>query len=435
MSDGDKIWDELGSIYDRWGIEEIPFSESASTIGKAKIQEVFTGRTKELLEVLQLFRGRERKRLLIYGWIGIGKTAFILEILGILERKTKNTITAYISLPQGMDLATAALIALAREMEDDEWAQQQLNQMGLRPQKTLRKRKIKGKGGFPVAGVEVEEEVVAIQKPQFPSLSFEDLLQRALAKSDRVVIAIDDLDKQDPAKVRQLLLDAQGILKSGAWFILTGHPFGITRDLLIGERGLFDLALKLEEMDVDTTYEMLVKYLNSARPKKFLQRFIPWFSNAKKSQVALDDPQAVTPFTPETARLLCERARGVPRWLNRLGSYVLLKAAKLGADIITPEILHQGFAYSDQQVRGQSGLTPQDFIVLELVLEKGILSDANVTVDDLQRIKVNTFSEILPILDKLIQRDLLRRLPSDRTAEYAATPLLLPPSNEEKEED
>ncbi|NEO58549.1 MAG: ATP-binding protein [Okeania sp. SIO3B5] len=421
MSNGDEIWDELGSIYDRWGIEEIPFSESASTIGQAKIQEVFTGRTKELREVLHLFRGRERKRLLVYGWIGIGKTAFILEILGILQRNKKNTITAYISLPQGIDLATAALIALAREMEDDEWAQQQLNQMGLRPQKALRRRKIKGKGGLPVAGVEVEEEVVAIQKPQFPSLSFEDLLQRALEKNDSVVIAIDDLDKQDPAKVRQLLLDAQGILKSGAWFILTGHPFGLTRDILIGERGLFDLALKLEEMDMDTTYEMLVKYLNSARPKE--------------SQLALDAPEAVAPFTPETARLLCERSSGVPRWLNRLGSYILLKAAELGANIVTPEILQQGFAYADQKVRGQLGLTPEDFIVLELVLEKGILSDANVTVDDLQRIKVNTFSEILPILDKLIQRDLLRRLPSDRTAEYAATPLLLPPTNEEKEED
>jgi len=425
MSDGDKIWDELDNIYDRWGIEEIPFSESASTIGKAKIQEVFTGRKKELREVLHLFKSRERKRLLIYGWIGIGKTAFILEILGTLQRKTQNTITAYISLPQGTDLATAALIALAREMEDDEWAQQQLNQMGLRPQKALRKRKIKGKGGLPVAGVEVEEEVVAIQKPQFPSLSFEDLLQRALDKSDRVVIAIDDLDKQDPAKVRQLLLDAQGILKSGAWFILTGHPFGLTRDILIGERGLFDLALKLEEMDIDTTYEMLVKYLNSARPKE--------------SQKALDDPQAVAPFTPETARLLCERASGVPRWFNRLGSYVLLKAAELGANIIAPEILQQGFAYADQKVRGQLGLTPEDFIVLELVLEKGILSDANVTVDDLQRIKVNTFSEILPILDKLMQQDLLRRLPSDRYAEYAPTPLLLPASddgdNEEKQED
>ena len=421
MNDSDNIWDELDSIYDRWGIKEIPFSESASSIGKSKLQEVFTGRTNELREVLNLFRGGQRKRLLVYGLIGIGKTAFILEVLGVLQRKAKNTITAYISLPPEMDLATAALIALAREMEDDEWAQQQLNQMGLRPQKALRKRKIKGKGGLPVAGVEVEEEVVGIEKPQFPTLSFEDLLQRALEKWDSVVIAIDDLDKQDPARVRQLLLDAQGILKSGAWFILTGHHFGLTRDMVISERGLFDLALKLEEIDAETTYEMLVKYLNSARPKG--------------SQRPLDDPQAVYPFTPETARLLCERSSGVPRWLNRLGSYVLLKAAALGADVITPEVLQEGFVYADRQVRGQLGLTPEDFIVLELVLEKGILSDANVTIEDLQRIKVNTFSEIIPILDRLMQQDLLRRLPSDRAAEYAPTPLLLPESNENESDD
>jgi hypothetical protein len=47
-----------------------------------------------------------------------------------------------------------------------------------------------------------------------------------------VIIAVDDLDKQDPATVKQLLLNAQGMLKSGAWFILTGHPSGLTRDIL-----------------------------------------------------------------------------------------------------------------------------------------------------------------------------------------------------------
>jgi hypothetical protein len=51
-----------------------------------------------------------------------------------------------------------------------------------------------------------------------------------------VVIAIDDLDKQDPAYARQLLLDAQGLLKGRAWFLLTGHPSGITRDYLIRDR-------------------------------------------------------------------------------------------------------------------------------------------------------------------------------------------------------
>jgi len=107
-------------------------------------------------------------------------------------------------------------------------AQQQLNQMGLISQKALRKRRVKGQIGIPGMGSEVEEQTIEINKPQFPDLSFEDLLRRALKKYERVVIAIDDLDKQDPARVKQLLLNAQGILKSGAWFILTGHPSGLT---------------------------------------------------------------------------------------------------------------------------------------------------------------------------------------------------------------
>jgi hypothetical protein len=114
---------------------------------------------------------------------------------------------------------------------------------------------------------------------------------------------------------------------------------------------------------------------------------------------------------------------------------VLLKAAELRADVITVDVLEEGFSYANQQVRGQSGLTPEDFILLDLVLEKGILSDANVTLEDLQRLKVNEFSEILPILDKLMQQDLLRRLPCDSAAEYAPTPLLLPPQDEADDND
>ena len=148
MSEADRIWEELDITFSRWGLREIPFTESASTLSLTQLREVFTGRTEELKHVLNLFRGRERKRMLIYGWVGIGKTAFILEVLGVLQRKAKDSLTAYISLPPDMDLATAALIALAREMEDDEWAQHQLNQMGLRPKQPVRKRKGKIKAGI-----------------------------------------------------------------------------------------------------------------------------------------------------------------------------------------------------------------------------------------------------------------------------------------------
>ena len=64
MNEIDNIWDELENIYSDWGIDEIPFSESISTLGESRLREVFTGRTKEIKEVLSLFKGRERKRLL-----------------------------------------------------------------------------------------------------------------------------------------------------------------------------------------------------------------------------------------------------------------------------------------------------------------------------------------------------------------------------------
>ena len=119
-----------------------------------------------------------------------------------------------------------------------------------------------------------------------------------------------------------------------------------------------------------------------------------------------------------------DRSEGVPRWLNRLGSYVMLKAIESQAETITPKVLQQGLEYAEQQLRGQKGLTPEDYYVLDLVLEKGILSDETITLEDLERIKVKEFGEILPILEKLVQFDLVHRLPSERAAEYTSTPLL-----------
>lgn len=412
MSEADRLWDELDITFSRWGLTEIPFSESAISLRQAQLREVFTGRTQELKEALTLFRSRERKRLLVYGWYGIGKTAFILELLGVLGRKAKDTFATYISLPrEATDLATFALVALARQMEDDEWAQHQLNQMGLRPRKRPVNRTGKGKAGVSVMGVEIEEEPVPITPPQFPTLSFEDLLERALKRYTRVVIAIDDLDKQDPARVREMLRSAQGMLKGGASFVLTGQPAGLTRDVLTRDLGLFDLPIELQPLDQSTTYRMLINYLNSARPK-----------DTRRDP---DDPRAAHPFTPEAARILCERSNGVPRYLNRLGTYVLLKAADLHADLINAEVLQQGLENADRQLRGQKGLTSEDYYVLDLVLEKGVLSDATATLEDLERLKVKEFNEVMPILEKLVQLDLLRRLPTERAAEFGPSPMLL----------
>ena len=408
MSAFDAIFKASQAIYDQWNLTEIPFAESAEKLDR--LSQVFTGRDAELGQVINLLNGRDAKSILVYGWIGIGKTAFVREVLEGLERNLGNQVlTARIKLEPNTDLSTAALIALARKMPNDEWAQYQLNRIGLRPGMALRDRKTTAGGKLIFEGT-VEESTVAPEAPQFPTLSFEDLLDRALQKHQRVIIAIDDLDKQDPARARQLLLNAQGLLKGRAWFFLTGHPSGITHDYLISDRGLFDLPLKLDPLDPDTSYAMLVKYLNSAR-----RRPIP---NPDPSN------PAAHPFTPETARALCDVAQGVPRWLNRYGNYILLKAAELGAPLIDDATLQVGLAHAREQLRGQTGLTPQDYYLLDLVLEKGTISDDSITLDELEQLKVETFNEILPSLDKLVEFDLLKRMPTERATEYAPVPLL-----------
>jgi tetratricopeptide (TPR) repeat protein len=168
--------------------------------------------------------------------------------------------------------------------------------------------------------------------------------------------------------------------------------------------------VKLEPLEHSVMYQMLVNYLNSVR--------------SEDCQYSVTDNKAVKPFTPKTANLLCERSSGVPRWLNRLGSYVLQKASELNAETITPEILEEGLIYANQQVRGQLGLTPADFMLIDLILEKGSLSDENITLEDLEKLNVQAFSELIPIFNKLEQLDLTRRLPNEQIIEFAPTPLL-----------
>jgi len=415
MNDFDALYQASADIYEQWNLTNIPFAESAEKLGR--LSQVFTGRQDELRQVINLLRSQDAKSILIYGWIGIGKTAFIREVLEGLDRNMGNKVlTASIKLEAGSDLATAALIALARKMPDDEWAQFQLNRLGLRPDSALRTRKTTVGADLVLKG-SVEESTVAPENPRFSTLSFEDLLDRALKKYERVVIAIDDLDKQDPATAKQLLLNAQGLLKGRAWFFFTGHPSGITRDYLIADRGLFDLPLKLEPLSEDTSYLMLVKYLASARRRP---------ADAHNP----NDLNAVHPFTPETARELCRIAQGVPRWLNRMASYVLLKAAELQEPKITDAVLQIGLIHAREELRGQPGLTPQDYYLLDMVLEKGVLSDASITLEELEKLKVETFSEILPRLDQLVEYDLLKRMPTERATEYAPTPIITPAPDE-----
>jgi AAA ATPase domain len=412
MTSPDDIFDQSANNIKRLGLWEIPFTESPTDLRSETLAHIFTGRDSELRQVFTLFQSRERRRILVYGRIGIGKSAFLLEVLSVLRRKRPEMLTTYISLPSELDLATTALIALAQAMTDDEWAQRQLYQMGIPTAKLLKERSSEISANMGL-GAKTGEKDLPITKPQYPTVSLDTLLERAQDKyPDGVVIAIDDLDKQNPSRVRQLMHDAQGMLKGRAWFLLTGHPMGMTGDLLTTERGLFDLQLKLEELDMPTTYRMLVKYLNSAR--------------INNDCTDPENPRCVLPFLPETAKRFCEASLGKPRLFNRLGSLVLSVAADLNADTITAEILDRALKSAKPTLVQQAALTAQEERVRLLLEKRGTFSDDEIAIADLEQLGFRSYVELLPILERLEEADLAYQLIQDDTKAFA--PIPLPPS-------
>jgi hypothetical protein len=415
MSIGKNIFRQSRNNVQRLGLKEIPFTESPTDLQNETLQNIFTGREKEQLQIFNLFQSRERRRIMVYGRLGIGKSAFLLEILSVLRSEIPEMLTTYISLPANLDLPTTALIALARAMPDDEWAQQQLYQMGIPTATVLKERSAEVSASFGVGG-KLGEKDLPITKLQYPTVSLDTLLERAQEKHPQgVVIAIDDLDKQNPSVVRQLMHDAQGMLKGRAWFILTGHPMGMTGDLLTSERGLFDLQLKLDELDFPTTYQMLINYLNSAR--------------IDNDCTDPKDPRSVLPFLPETAERFCKASLGKPRLFNRLGNMILSTAANLQATLITPDVLNQGLKAAKLTLREQATLDFQEEKVRALLQQRGSLSDETITIEDLEQLGFRSFSDILPFLERLEQSDLAYQLKQDDAKVYA--PIPLPPAADE----
>ncbi len=95
MTTADDIFDQASNNIERLGLTEIPFTESPTDLQSETLQRVFTGREDKLLQTFNLFKSRERRRILVYGRIGIGKSAFLLEVLSVLRRKKKQMLTTY----------------------------------------------------------------------------------------------------------------------------------------------------------------------------------------------------------------------------------------------------------------------------------------------------------------------------------------------------
>jgi len=405
----DQIFDEATTDIERLGLRSIPFTESAIDLNDAdRLSKIFTGRTSDLKLAFSQFKGRDRRRLLVYGRIGSGKSAFVLQVLNTLQRKRPQMLVAYATLPDESDLTTTAFIALAQRLPGDEWAQSQLHEMGL-PAAQPQKERTSEAGASGLFTAKISEKDRPIQKIARPVEALQQLIERARKRyPDGVVIAIDDLDKQDPARIRRLMHDAQGTLKGQASFILTGHPIGMIGDILTTERGLFDEKIELGDLDLETTEEMLAKYLASVR--------LP--SDAQQQPQQNPESLDFRPFTPKAARAFCRASIGRPRLFNRLGNTVLATAMQQGATTINFDLLRLGLEASELSRRERAALTAKEERLRELLTKRGMLSDEEIRMEDLEQLGFRTFNEVLPLLEKLEDNDLATRKELGYTTQF-----------------
>jgi predicted ATP-dependent serine protease len=97
MTSADDLFKQSFDNIQRLGLKEIPFTESPIDLNSDTLDRVFTGRQKELGRVFNLFQSRERRRILVSGRLGIGKSAFLLEVLSVMRRNRPQMLTTYIS--------------------------------------------------------------------------------------------------------------------------------------------------------------------------------------------------------------------------------------------------------------------------------------------------------------------------------------------------
>ncbi|MGL5033185.1 MAG: hypothetical protein ACRC6M_05220, partial [Microcystaceae cyanobacterium] len=107
---------------------------------------------------------------------------------------------------------------------------------------------------------------------------------------------------------------------------------------------------------------------------------------------------------------------------------VLATAADLNAAYITPEVLQKGLATARGDQLRQAALTVQEERIRQLLQKRGNLSDETMTIDDLKSLNLQSFSEMLPFLERLEEADLAQRLPQADATVYE--PILLPPGDE-----
>ncbi len=228
------------SILKQWGLLRIPFT-SVPPEDPDILARIFHGREREIDQILPaLYEGRN---VMIRGAWGIGKTALIYKALDQLGTEVsafdEQLLIIYIAgIPTltAQDFYRTLLTAVAgRLAEQDEIAQAILEKLtGLYTQKA--RTTLEGKVNLTFVTFGAKQETVDHQMKADsigdPYQLLINLLDRAEDLYTGLVVAVDDLDKQDVSLLQEILEGSLSLFRMGQRraFLLTGRGFTELQD-------------------------------------------------------------------------------------------------------------------------------------------------------------------------------------------------------------
>lgn len=407
----------------QWGLQENPFRATPPE-DPQKLAQIFYGRDQALeLAIPALYEGRN---VLVRGAWGIGKTAFILNLIYQLQQEVtaldEKMLVLYLGSVAGetiTDFYRTLLLAVADSLaEIDEEARDICHTiLGFSIQRT--KTTTEGKVNLWAVSVTKRQETPSTDVTPMANFDPYPLLMRLLKKAEnhhsRLIIAIDDLDKKDSPIVQTILENSLDLFRQGEkrGFIMTGRGFTDLQEATLKALGIFSEDIPLETMSKEDLRQIVINYLDSAKE---------------------NPDNSIFPFTEDVINLITTYAQGIPRQLNEICEKVLRQAASAGYEIINMDSFNAVWQTIQEYFVNSLHSSPHIRRLLYVAYQSGGITE---DIEDryLDQLDVITFIELIPLLKIAETEGLLIRQDTTEGYRYLLSrfinPQLLPESQSE----
>lgn len=393
-----------------WGLKDIPPFRGVPSSDINELIRVFVNRDKEMQRaILTLHEG---ENVLVRGMTGIGKTAFIMATLHQMEMQANEIDSSILPIHIRQftggtrdDLYKIVLYALAKRLSlENDRAGEILR--SLTGEEISRGESNTIKGGIEVQIPQFLKASIGSDVGESESLKFNisnyehfvgELLDEACQDYQRIVIAIDDLERSpNQGNIKSMLESSLDLIRDNRCaFILTGRTLTILEDVYATGLDIFNETIPLKPLSVEELRLITSRTLNLVR----------------------DEPQEndVSPFTDEVINIIASKSSGIPRQFILICGRVLKIAVENGDESLTGEVFKRSFEQLQEEIAQQEVL-PDIRRILYLGLQKGgfsISKDADLD-EVFNIIGVSTLKQFIDFADTLVQQDLLQRCADER---------------------